>query len=754
MKHLVLILAMCAALAAQVSNVGKIANIGLVQLGNKVFLETTSVKPAYSGVAYSQSMTSTGGSGAYNYSVISGALPTGISLSGTGIISGSSTSVGNYSFSIKAADSAPSTPGEVYSMTRSYFMNVWPVLDTYGGINSVTISGCTPGYFQIKQKGTHWIWADPLCHAFVERSVYNVQGYIDPKTYCNTAPSSCVTNKFGGNYINWYTNILHIFSQIGINNLDIYSRTPAPTPFPYALFWNTLGDLYNGNRDCPNKILPNDTTCGATSTPAPLFVCDGQNTHGYNHCGSGYLTYDVFNPNYALASYNGVSDGTHIDELYLMKTNHSGFNTDPYILYISLGDATYLDALTGPGVPAISGASNYPDPAALVAMSNFSFHETGNFACSSGSSNASCGWVGFGFPTGVTQDLWSKYAWTCGKVGVDFGWGVGVSYLQSVYANIAALNAAWGSSYTTFCDSGGWGTGTGVLDEDGTGSWFASDGSNNNPAVYSQVGMNANLKADLAAFLQKFAYQAYYTQLNAVKQYDTNHMIGVGSYGGAGDGGVRTAVTKGVTQAGIDFWIWNWNNIYPSQAAAVDIAEYNDTCAAGKCTPGSVWYGISAVGDSSFYLCWNHTSVDGWGSCTGTGADASCSGAGGLCTGTDPGHGGQESRGALYVRDMPTMWNSTGGDGKQWNLGTVWWEYSDNSSEGNNWGLVSYQSNPYNGNSATTLGGIDAWGQAEGEFSDTAQSGTYVYTNPPVGYGNLLESIAATNLSIMQLEIP
>ena len=37
--------------------------------------------------------------------------------------------------------------------------------------------------------------------------------------------------------------------------------------------------------------------------------------------------------------------------------------------------------------------------------------------------------------------------------------------------NIAALNQAWGSTYSMFGSAGGWGTGSGVLDEDGTHSW-------------------------------------------------------------------------------------------------------------------------------------------------------------------------------------------------------------------------------------------------------------------------------------------
>ena len=153
-----------------------------------VVLATTSLRPAYSGASYSQTLSSSGGSGGYAYTVASGSFPTGISMSSGGVLSGSSTVVGYYPLSITVTDAALNT------MTRSYFMNLWPVLDIYGGINSIDVSGCTPGYFQILQDGTHWIWATPLCKAFVERSVYDVAQYIDAAAY-NT--------KFSGNYVTW-----------------------------------------------------------------------------------------------------------------------------------------------------------------------------------------------------------------------------------------------------------------------------------------------------------------------------------------------------------------------------------------------------------------------------------------------------------------------------------------------------------------------------------------------------------------------
>jgi Putative Ig domain len=58
------------------------------------------------GTSYQQQMTSTGGTGTVTWSVTSGALPTGWTLTATGLLSGVATTDGTYSFTIQAQDSA------------------------------------------------------------------------------------------------------------------------------------------------------------------------------------------------------------------------------------------------------------------------------------------------------------------------------------------------------------------------------------------------------------------------------------------------------------------------------------------------------------------------------------------------------------------------------------------------------------------------------------------------------------------------
>ena len=90
-------------------------------------------------------------------------------------------------------------------------------------------------------------------------------------------------------------------------------------------------------------------------------------------------------------------------------------------------------------------------------------------------------------------------------------------YLTTVYPTIAALNAAWGTHYSTFESSGGWGVGKGFLDENGNGlcsTWYK--------AGPGYPCANLHMRADLDAFATQLVrkyYQVLNTNYRAVTQY-------------------------------------------------------------------------------------------------------------------------------------------------------------------------------------------------------------------------------------------
>src|SRR5258708_7906430 len=93
-------------------------NFGPVSLAALVFSPTTIPNGAYA-LAYSpQPLTVSGGMAPYTFSVSAGNLPPGMALSTDGIISGTPTAAGTYTFTVTALDNTPS-PGQV-SGTQDY----------------------------------------------------------------------------------------------------------------------------------------------------------------------------------------------------------------------------------------------------------------------------------------------------------------------------------------------------------------------------------------------------------------------------------------------------------------------------------------------------------------------------------------------------------------------------------------------------------------------------------------------------------
>src|SRR5439155_4108901 len=85
-------------------------------------LSITTVPPlpaATVGTSYSQTLAATGGTLPYAWSVASGALPAGLTLSAAGVISGSPITVGSSNFTIQVADSGSQTVSKSFSITTN-----------------------------------------------------------------------------------------------------------------------------------------------------------------------------------------------------------------------------------------------------------------------------------------------------------------------------------------------------------------------------------------------------------------------------------------------------------------------------------------------------------------------------------------------------------------------------------------------------------------------------------------------------------
>ena len=85
------------------------------------------------GTPFSQSLTSSGGTSPYTYVLESGPLPVGLSLTGGGVLSGTPTQRGGYSFSVRSTDSAAPTADTVVKSYTGTVQNPTLTLTTPSG---------------------------------------------------------------------------------------------------------------------------------------------------------------------------------------------------------------------------------------------------------------------------------------------------------------------------------------------------------------------------------------------------------------------------------------------------------------------------------------------------------------------------------------------------------------------------------------------------------------------------------------------
>jgi hypothetical protein len=79
-------------------------------------IQTSSLPTGDVGTPYAAQLQATGGTGAYTWSVIQGALPDGLSLSPEGAITGTPTAVGSSSFTVRVTDEAAATDSRAFTL--------------------------------------------------------------------------------------------------------------------------------------------------------------------------------------------------------------------------------------------------------------------------------------------------------------------------------------------------------------------------------------------------------------------------------------------------------------------------------------------------------------------------------------------------------------------------------------------------------------------------------------------------------------
>jgi hypothetical protein len=108
-----------------------------VNVVGPVSVSTVALPQAVLGKSYSESLTGTGGTGAYTWSVASGSLPPGFTLSPDGVLTGTASAVGTTSFKVQLVNAGP--PYQFASKTFTL-----PVIDA-PAVSTSSLPGATIG---------------------------------------------------------------------------------------------------------------------------------------------------------------------------------------------------------------------------------------------------------------------------------------------------------------------------------------------------------------------------------------------------------------------------------------------------------------------------------------------------------------------------------------------------------------------------------------------------------------------------------
>ena len=148
---------------------------------------------AYFMQPYSFTLQSSFGAPPYTYQLTSGSLPPGLSLSQSGNITGTPTSVGLFPFQVTATDSSQPPRHQVYP----YSITVGIGTDQYGGLTALPSPGGASGFFRQEKVAGRWNLVSPLGNIFYMTSVFNATpGFIEP---------GVMQSRYNNNTILWAT---------------------------------------------------------------------------------------------------------------------------------------------------------------------------------------------------------------------------------------------------------------------------------------------------------------------------------------------------------------------------------------------------------------------------------------------------------------------------------------------------------------------------------------------------------------------
>ncbi len=409
--------------------------------GSGLTITTASLPAGQVSKAYSATLEATGGNPPYSWSLAanSGPLPAGLEIgASTGTISGTPAAASTYSFTMEVSDSSvPAKTGY-----KAYMMSTLGVpLDQYGARADIKCSTTTP-YFHLEEISGHWYFCDALGNGFISMAVGNVSPDPDPTLDCkgvNTYPIYAA--KYGtswdvsGTGLNWGWQTLKRMQSWGFNTLGEDSGNGGTLP------WATCtGCGWPGwTQPIPIPIIvelkPSINALANRFGYINSAVKDVISGTNQNYTSLRATLFDVFDPNLAKEWQSELADPTGLVAQQIRANS-------PYILGVLTDDADYFwgsgagpDFKTGHTTANIAWTTLLTSPVRTYANSTqfssqaFLYSPQQLYSKAQATNPATA--CSISNPCSLRDYLWQKYG-----------------------GSISALNAAWGSNYTTFDSSG------------------------------------------------------------------------------------------------------------------------------------------------------------------------------------------------------------------------------------------------------------------------------------------------------------
>jgi hypothetical protein len=721
--------------AQQILTIGVTASLPPLQI------TTSGVASGQVGVSYQATVSATGGTQPYSWSLSSGLLPSGLTLTSAGAITGIPTSAGQNSFALQVKDASaspqiaeqalgiqvsPAPPSALSIQTSSLpqAMVGQPysfTLQASGGQPGYTwsiSSGALPSGLMLDAASGH-ISGTTSANGALNLTVHVADSSSPPQTASAaltlTVAALAATDQYGG--------LLSMSSPnggTGSFRLEKFgNRWMLVTPEGHGYWYLGVALVSTGNpgadqsgksySDYANAKYNGDQNMWASQTKKRLL------SWGFNGIGqdssSLVLSYGTYNrqPTSPLMPHFNDRPGFAMNSM----RNVGGYISSPIKNFL-VGWGAFPDVFD-PGFRAY----------AFAEMGQNTNSTTGGLQAEVNSP-----WV-----IGYIPDESDELTGFTSSISIHPGWGAvaavptqttgslfGIPYTYSdhtVYTKLAvrdflkgryngdinALNQAWNSAYTTWDSAGSYGAGTGLLDENGKHPWMG-DGN-------TLSGETPTMQTDLNDFLFQIAKQYFQIVHDAIRSVDQNHLV-------FSPNNLGSDARPQILLAAKDY--------VDAFMAATQLASADQTI---NSTPIANIYNLTgkpAISASHFMEAIPDSSLATFYPNYPIGQPES------MATSF---WNTQAQRGAAYASYVQALLQLQASDGTNPVLGYHWWALVDDWNQKANFGLVTIRDNAYDGKETNISSCVDAWG--------------YPCGGEVANYGDSISAIKSANQGILNV---